>query len=144
MPRNDFRFVDHVATADAAFEAYGDDLPSLFAVAARALFSVIVDLNQIDPKISREVSLSSETEESLLFDWLAELVYLKDVNRELYREFEVRISTEGGYALDARVKGEKIDPARHQTHTDVKAVTYHQLKITQTDNQFKAFVILDL
>jgi SHS2 domain-containing protein len=144
MPENSFRFVDGIAPADAAFEAFGDDLPTLFAAAAEALFSTIIELELIEPRITRHVSLSSDTEESLLFAWLAELIYLKDVHRELYSRFNVSISSGETLALEAEIAGASAEDLRHRAHTDVKAVTYHKLKVEHADTQLKAFVILDL
>lgn len=140
----DFEFVDDVSIADAAFRARGADLPELLGSCAAALFTIIADLNQIKPLITRKVQLSSADRETLLFDWLAELVYLKDVNRELYSSYNISIESDGKLCLAAVIAGEAMDNARHRMRTDVKAVTYYRLKIEDTDSGLEAFVVLDL
>ncbi len=140
----DFEYVDDVAIADAAFRARGADLPELFGACAAALFTVITDLQLIEPVVTREVKLSAADRETLLFDWLAELVYLKDVNRELYSSYNIGVKSDGELRLTATIGGEPMENARHKMRTDVKAVTYHHLKIEDSDSGFTAFVILDL
>jgi len=140
-----FEFVDDIATADAAFRAYGDDLAGMFASAAAALFATIVELDSIQQQAGVKVEIVADDREQLLFKWLAELVYLKDTRREVYSEFEVEVTLlEDGYRLSATIKGESFDPERHQARVDVKAVTYHQLEVKETDSGYEGFVILDL
>lgn len=140
-----FEFVGDIATADAAFRAYGENLDELFAACAAALFDTIVELDCICPANSREVKLTAPDREQLLFAWLSELVYLKDTRRELYSRFEVRIADEAKeFKLAAEIRGEPFDASRHQARVDVKAVTYHKLSIEETDSGLEAFVVLDL
>ncbi len=140
-----YEFIDEVATADAAFRAWGDDLNGLFASCAAALFATIVELEEITLVTSQRVECRSTDLERLLYEWLSELVYLKDTRRELYSHFEVKISEAAEEVqLVAEVGGEQFDPLRHQARVDVKAVTYHRLKIEKTETGFEAFVILDL
>lgn len=144
VPKHKFEFVDEVATADAAFRAEANDLAGLFAACAEALFTTIIDLNQVASSVSRTVALTAGDRETLLYDWLSELVYLKDVNRELYCDFDVEISGDGQLQLTATVTGEAIDSGKHVTRTDVKAVTYHRLLVEESSDGFTAFVVLDL
>jgi SHS2 domain-containing protein len=140
-----FEFTDEVATADAAFRAWGDNLNELFASCAAALFATIVELSEIKRVGSQTVECRSTDPERLLYEWLSELVYLKDTRRELYSHFEVKITkTNKEMQLVAEVGGEQFNPLRHQARVDVKAVTYHRLKIEETEAGFTAFVILDL
>ena len=139
-----FHFLDEIAPADAAFEAYGNTPEEMFESAALALFAVIVDLRSVENRVGHDISLTADSLESLLYDWLAELIYLKDVEREFYIRFDVTISSDDRYHLTARVFGEGIDRERHDIITDVKAVTYHRLKIEKVDNQYKAVIVLDL
>ena len=140
-----FEFTDEVATADAAFRAWGSDLNGLFASCAAALFASIVELDEIKSSVSLTVESHATDAERLLYEWLSELVYLKDTRRELYSHFEVRVTEAGdGMRLVAEIGGEQFDPKRHQARVDVKAVTYHCLKIEKIEDGFEAFVILDL
>jgi SHS2 domain-containing protein len=145
VAKDKFRFIDDIATADAAFEAFGDDLSALLIASAEALFSVIIDLESVKHRMSHSVTVESDSEEALLYDWLSELVYLKDRNRELYSLFEVSVAQKNGkFRLEATIHGEGADDLRDQTQTDVKAVTYHRLKIDRVGDQLRAFIVLDL
>lgn len=143
MARSKFRYLEQIATADAAFEAYGESLPELFANAAAAMFNVMVPIELITPTQEREVTVMADSAEELLFGWLAELVYLKDVNGELYSEFDVNID-DAAHTLSATIRGEAISNHLENTHTDVKAVTYHRLAIVKNEEGYTATVVLDL
>ncbi|MCC6964518.1 MAG: archease [candidate division Zixibacteria bacterium] len=143
MAKSRFRYLEDVATADAAFEAYGASLGELFANAAAAMFNVMAPLESIQPLQSRELTVMADGIEELLFSWLAELVYLKDIHSELYSDFEVAVDP-ASFTVSATVRGDSLDNLRSQTHTDVKAVTYHRLAITQTAEGFTATAVLDL
>jgi SHS2 domain-containing protein len=139
-----FRFLEGVAIADIAFEAYGNTLEEMFESSAQAIFEAMVDLETVEEKEPEKIRLDSERIEDLLFDWLSELVYLKDAQSFLFKGFEVQIKQNSGYRLEAVAKGEKIDPAKHHLRVDVKAVTYHMLEVKRMENQWKAQVILDI
>jgi len=86
-----YRFLEDIATGDAAFEAEGRTLEELFREAAVATFEVMVDTKGVEPRITREVELKNEAVDGLLFDWLSELVYLKDAEAVLFSKFNVNI-----------------------------------------------------
>lgn len=143
-PRGEFRFLDGIAPADAAFEATGHDLAEVFSAAARAVFSIIIDLNQVETIVSRQVVLEAESQDELLYAWLSELVYLKDVHRELYSDFNVVITAGETPQLQATISGDSLDNLVGLTLTDVKAITYHLLAIEPTMSGLKATVVVDL
>jgi len=138
-----YRFLGDVAIADAAFEAEAETLEELFEICARATFEVMADINTIERKQREDVELVAENLEELLFDWLAELIYLKDVNSMLFGKFETKIHKKDGYRLNASVWGEPTDQKKHRVRVDVKAVTYHLLEVKKTDGRWTAKVILD-
>lgn len=144
MPNSRFRYLEDIATADAAFEAYGSTMEELFENAALAMFNVIAPLEMISDASVRDVTVTADSNDELLHNWLAELVYLKDVHSELYSKFKVRIETRDIVQLAAEIRGDTIDSVREHTHTDVKAVTYHRLAIERRDSGLVATVVLDL
>jgi SHS2 domain-containing protein len=145
MPqRGEFRFLDGIAPADAAFEATGQGLAEVFSAAASALFAIIVDLENVKSIISRQVMLEAESQDELLFAWLSELVYLKDVHRELYSDFDVVITAGERLQLQAKIGGDSVDNLAGLMQTDVKAITYHLLAIESTASGLKATVVVDL
>ncbi|MCZ7359034.1 MAG: archease [Candidatus Methanoperedens sp.] len=86
-----YRFLEDIANGDAAFEAEARTLEELFREAAVATFEVMVDTMGVEAKITREVELKNEAVDGLLFDWLSELVYLKDAEAVLFSKFNVNI-----------------------------------------------------
>ncbi len=139
-----YRFLEDIATGDAAFEAEGSTLEELFREAAIATFEVMVDTESVEPRITREVELKNEAVDDLLFDWLSELVYLKDAEAILFCKFNLNIEKNDAYELKARVSGENIDQQKHSLRSDVKAVTYHMFEVKKTEENWTARVILDI
>ena len=129
-------------TADLGLRARAGDLETLFADAARALFSAIVlELETIRPKQARQFVIAGEDRDYLLLDWLNELLYVFEVEHLLFSDFTVKFTAEG---LAATARGEPIDRDRHQLEREVKAITYHGLKVEQQDGEWLAEVIVDI
>jgi protein archease len=129
-------------TADLGLRVRAPDLDTLFAEAAQALFSaVVVDLDAIEPRQRFEVNLPPDEPVYLLFDWLKELLFRFDTEHELLAKFDVRVGADG---LHGVAWGEPLDPARHRLEHEVKAITYHGLKVEQTADGWLAEVIVDI
>ena len=87
-----YHYLEDIGTADIAFEATGRDLPELFMAAADATMNVMIDnLDAIEPRETRQIKLSNDNIEMLLFDFLQELIYFKDARRLLLRARETQI-----------------------------------------------------
>ena len=143
MPYN---FLEDVGTADIAFEATGRDLPELFRDAADATTNVMIDnLDAIEPREKRQIELSNEKPDMLLFDLLQELIFLKDAKRLLVRVPDIQIAkNDEAYFLKAMAEGEPLDVERHHQRADVKAVTLHDFFVERTENGWRARVLLDI
>ena len=141
-----YKYLEDVGTADIAFEATGRDLPELFTAAAEATMNVMIDnLDAIEPLETRHIKLNGDQLDMLLFDFLQEIIYLKDAERLLVRVREVQINKKNGhYSLETTGVGERLDAARHDQRADVKAVTLHQFTVERNDGGWKATVILDI
>jgi len=137
-----FEFVD-ITTADVAFVAYGKDLAELFANAAAAMFDVMINTKQIKLKIKRKVVVGGNDLQSLMFNWLNELLVFVDAENLAFTKFDVQVDGKK-LRLKAVCSGEKINPRVHETRTGVKAATYHQMKIEKIKNIWQAQVILDI
>jgi len=120
--------------------AYGKSLAEAFANAAYGLFSLIVEPNKVKKKESRKVTVQAQDAESLLFNWINELIYIFEVERLLFKSFDITEFT--GQSLEATCWGEKYDPSRHQLKTGVKSATYHMLKVDGEKNRVQ--VIFDV
>jgi protein archease len=141
-----YGYLEEIGTADIAFEATGADLAELFTEAADATTNVMIDnIESIQPRHTREIELSNDKLDMLLFDLLQELIFLKDAERFLLRLREVRITgRDGNYRLKATAQGEALDAERHHQRADVKAVTLHDFVVERTQNGWKAKVLLDI
>ncbi len=139
-----FKFLEKIAIADIAFEACGKTKEELFVNCAKATFESMVDLKTVTPTQTEKVVLENKNLSDLLFDWLSELVYLKDCQSVVFKDFSVKIRQNLNYRLEADVKGETINPKKHKLRADVKAVTYHLFEVKKTNRLWKAKVILDI
>jgi SHS2 domain-containing protein len=127
--RPKYEIIDH--TADIAIRTSGESLAEAFGNAAWAMFDIMADASAVKPVGEVKVGVEAKDLGQLLVDWLSELLFLVDVEDVLFSEFDVDIN---GLNLQAVVRGEKIDPARHGLKTDIKAVTYHMLEVDDQKN----------
>ena len=107
----------------------------------------MVDPSTVSPVSSHPIHRDQETLEDLLFDWLEEIVYLKDAKGLVFLVPTVNVSREpstGRWRLDGTLEGEPIDPTRHHLRSDVKAVTKHMYEIRQDGGRWLARVVLDI
>jgi len=142
-----YKYRGDIAHSDVAFDAWGPTLEDVFTGAAQATLQVMVeDLAAVRPAETVELSLTQESEEMLLFDFLGELIFYKDARRLLLLPQQiVTTHTEtGNWNLQATLQGEKIDEGRHRLDTDVKAVTMLRFKVAQVPGGWRATVVLDV
>jgi len=141
-----YHYLEEIGTADIAFEATGRDLPELFRDAADATVNVMIDnIDAIHPVETRQIELSNDKLDMLLFDFLQELIFLKDAERLLLRIREAQIAErDENYFAKATAEGEPLDAKRHHQRADVKAVTLHDFSVEQIDGEWKARVLLDI
>ena len=131
-------------TADVGLRVRAATLEELFAEAARGLFSLIVEsFDEIEPAKQFEIVVPGRPEaiDYQLFDWLNELLFRFERDRVVFSKFAVQFS-DGG--LGAIAWGEPIDTARHQLDHEVKAITYHRLKVAQESDGWMAEIIVDI
>ncbi len=131
---------DH--TADIGLRIAAATLAELMAEAGRGFSSLIVaNLAHVQPVEERTIRVAGVEPDYLLFDWLNELVYLLDHEHLVLSQFNVTLDDTG---LTAVCRGERLDRTRHQLEHEVKAVTYHDLKVEQVESGWLAEVILDI
>lgn len=128
-------------TADIGLKAYGKDINEAFENAGLAIFNIISDTCDITPVKEIEFELTSEDEVSLLYDYLEELLFYHEVEFMLFSEFEVKIDE--NLHLKAKIKGEGINWDKHERKTEIKAITFHKMKVEKTD-YVKVQAIVDL
>jgi SHS2 domain-containing protein len=129
-------------TADLGLRVRAPDVNALFTEAGAALFAAIVDeLETVRPDRRLDVEIAGADLEYLLFDWLRELLYRFDAEHLLLARFEVSVGRDG---LKGSAWGEPIDPARHVLSHEVKAITYHGLRVERDGDCWAAEVIVDI
>ncbi len=126
-------------TADALIEAYGESLSDRFASAAYAMFDQITDVGAIEAVGEVKITVTADSRERLLVDFLQELLYLHDAENLVFSDFDIDID---GLSLKANARGEEFDPERHSKKAVVKGITYHELKID--DENKKVVILLDV
>ena len=131
---------DH--TADVGLRAWADTLEELFEVLAEALAEMICPRHQVRPVQTRRIEVHAEDREAIAVDFLWEI--MSAIQFGHFAIATVRIDQAGETSLSAELVGEPYDPHRHELATEVKAVTYHQLRLVRKGRRWTARVILDL
>ncbi len=143
--RKKFRFLD-IATADMAFEAFGSDLNELFENCGIALMEVMTDTSKIEPEREISFAVKGHDLQSLLFDFLSELIYYKDTEGLVFSRFVVEIEKGKDFRLKCSAFGEKWRRTKHEVRTEVKAATYNQMVVEKLPDkdEWRAQVVLDV
>lgn len=126
--------------ADIGIRGIGSSLEEAFAEAARAMFSVMVDIDKVIPIKPVEIKCNADNHEELFVEFLNKLLAEATINEMVFSKFIVQIRN---HELTGTAKGEKLDPEKHEVKTEVKAATYSQLKIERND-KFVAQCIVDV
>jgi SHS2 domain-containing protein len=135
-----FRTIEH--TADVGIEVEADSLAELFSGAAQAMFSIMVEPGGIEQKVERTVRLEASDIEELMFRWLNELIFFVSGEGLILSGFDV--TSVSDKALEAVVRGEPIDPEKHNLELEIKAATYHELEVSRRDGSWFARAIFDV
>lgn len=126
-------------TADVALEVWGRNLAELFVHAAQGMFSLAVTIEPgATVSASREVSLTAPDWETLLVDWLNELLAMHDEHHEAYIEFDVSLPAPG--QLHAHVRATRA----YRPRIAIKAATFHNLAITKDERGYHTAIVFDV
>ncbi|QDA31633.1 archease [Thermococcus indicus] len=133
-------------TADVGIRGYGESLEGAFEAVALALFDVMVDVKKVESRECREVEVEGEDLMALLYNFLEELLVLHDMEGLVFGDVDVEIEkTEEGYRLRAKACGEVLDYEKHGPKEEVKAITYHEMRIEQLpDGRWMAQLVPDI
>ncbi len=141
-----YKFFEDVAIADVAFEATGKTLEEMFISAGLALSNTQVkNLRTIKLKRDVKIKILAKDLQILLVNFLQEIIFYKDAKQILVGKIKIKIKeVSGKYRLEGKLIGEKIDMKKHELLVDVKAVSWHRLKVEKVKKEWKCFVILDV
>ncbi len=137
--------LEDVAVADCALEIEGRDLDDLFETVARAVAELMVDPATIATSLTRDLALSAPSLDLLLFDWVDELIFLKDSEQIVLTEVAVDVpAATPPCRLAARATGGRIDRERTLLRADAKAPTLHRLSVEPDGTGWRARVVIDI
>ncbi|MFH1856195.1 MAG: archease [Candidatus Omnitrophota bacterium] len=140
MKHRIFEMIEH--TGDAGMKAYGTTKEEMFVNAATGMFSIIADLKSIKMQDSIDIEVEADNIEELFVAWLRELLYQCDVKKVIFKAFSIEFLDDKH--LRALCYGERINIEKQKLKTEIKAVTYHQLKVWQENSLWIGQIIFDL
>jgi SHS2 domain-containing protein len=128
-----YRIVDH--TADLGIDVRAGSLDALFAESARGFVDCITEVDGVIPRRQRLLRVASDSLESLLVDWLSELLFVFETSGELFSEVDAKVTEAAtDWKVVARLGGERFDSDRHPLKVPIKAVTYHGLEVDREES----------
>jgi len=127
-----YEFLDH--TADLKIKATGKSLEEVLSESAKAVFEAIAGDSKIEPKVIREFTLIVREPQTLIHDFLGKLIYLFATEHLLFSQFDLTLKEAIGYKLVVKARGEPYDKTKHKLVKEVKAVTYHDMKVDEDDD----------
>lgn len=131
-----FEEIDH--TADIGIRVWGSDLSELFANAAYGMVCQVADVEDVDPAIEKRIAVEGQDLEMVMVEWLSELLYLQERDGLAFKEFDILEVTSSG--LRALARGGPVE----KYHSHIKAVTFSELEITETDRGYATTIVFDV
>ncbi len=140
MHKKAYQIIEH--TADIGIRVKAIDAQSLFKNSALAMFDIIAERKHSAPAAAKEIRIEVKADnlEELFINWLNELLSLSFAKELIFSDF--KISQIGENTLEAIAVGE--DAKNYKFNSEVKAATYHQLKIEESQDGWQAEVIFDV
>jgi len=135
MENKNYKILDH--PSDVRIRVFGDTKEELFSNAMKGMNEVLKP-SLLKKKASQRIIVNSYDLNALLVDFLSEVLYLIQTNKEVYAD--IKFNKFGDKELEGELKGNKIK----EFGEDIKAVTYHGLKIEQKRGLFEATVLFDI
>ena len=136
----EYEILDH--TADVCLRVYGKSFEEILRNAACGMMNLITDRKKVEPLDAIKVEAEGETREELLVRWLQEILYLHQVKKMFFHDFEISRVTET--RITGKAFGEKIDFEKHEAGSDVKGISYHNLRLETLGDRLKVDIIFDL
>ncbi len=141
-----YEFLEDLTLADTAFVATGRSIEEMFSSAGEAVTATMIkDLKTVKQSIKKEIEITCDNVEELLFKFLEELIFLKDAELLIFSRFDVKIKKiKEKVSLTAMLYGDNLDAKRQEHLVDVKAVTMHMFEVKKTETGWYSRVILDI
>jgi SHS2 domain-containing protein len=127
---------------DAGLTAFGDSLQETFVNAAIGMYSLMAGIDAVALTKTIDVSVESQSTDSLLVSWMNELIFQFDTYGFIGKKIDIKEFSET--RISATITGEEFDQERHEGRMLIKAATYHQLRIEKKDDRWEISVIFDI
>lgn len=142
--KNRYEFLDH--TADVQIHSWGDDLKETFENAAMAMTAYITDINKVDIVTKETIEVEADDLKGLLYRFLDEVLFLFNADPYLLskriRILNFDIATK--FSIKAECYGETFSMNKHSQGTEIKAITYSAMRITDEPNKHEVYFIVDI
>jgi SHS2 domain-containing protein len=133
-----FEEISH--TADIKIRVRAPTLEALFSETLNAMMQIIYGTHR-GGYIHKNIGIESSGNESLLADFLSEVLFISEVENLVFSDADIKIN---GLHLSAELIGEQFDPARHSGGSEVKGISYSGLEITSDANGYMLDIIFDV
>jgi SHS2 domain-containing protein len=139
-----YEYRDH--TSEAWLVGLGASLEEAFSEGAKALFDLMVDIRRVEPCQAVAIHCESDSLDTLFADFLNALLVKKDAKGIVFSRFELKPITHRAesFTLEGMAYGERFDPTRHESRTDVKAATYSGLSVQKMPEGYRVEAVVDL
>jgi SHS2 domain-containing protein len=134
-----FKYLPH--TADAKFVAYGKSIDEVFANSALAMFNILGKTDGVKVTKKIKIHLNGKNYENLLYNFLEELIFLLETEN-LFLSNIKNLKIGKDFSLSCIVEGDNLN--KYDLKSDIKAVTYSDMKISKTDKGYNAVVVIDI
>ncbi|MDI6783223.1 MAG: archease [bacterium] len=135
-----YEYIDH--TADIGIRGYGKTFLEALLNVAQGMIAAMHPLDQVESIEPRELDITAVTQEDLVVQFLNHLLYLHDAEGFIPKEYQIELMGEN--RIQGTLHGELFNPVQHTIYDEIKAATYHQLQVNQTDTGWVIQVICDL
>jgi SHS2 domain-containing protein len=141
-PQQEKRYEPFSHPSDIGLSVYGNSLEQLFENAAYGLFDTLCNLDKVNETVKVDVGVVGDDRESLMINFLNELLYLQSIKGWLFRRFKVQAIKDN--RIKAIVWGEYYQANNHEIYREIKCATYHNLKIRQEDGLWRVDIVFDV
>jgi SHS2 domain-containing protein len=138
----EYELLEH--EADIGIRGYGNTIEEAFENGAKAMFSIMIDLETVESEKNVEIKCEAPDIEALFVEWLNELLTKKDIKEMSFSRFKVKIYKDDIYKLEGTASGEKFDQKKHKAKLEVKGASYSGLKIGKKDEKIFIQCIVDV
>jgi SHS2 domain-containing protein len=135
-----YKLLDH--TADIGIEVWGKTKKDALANTVEAMFDLIADSENVSAVQAKQLSIGGTDTADMLINLLREALYLFHAEAWLCKKCEILELNK--QKITAEFWGEPYDAKKHQLKMEIKAVTYHTLKIERVEKGWRARVIFDV